>query len=56
METDLNISRTYKAWREERRTAGELNKLSRRDLNDLGISPYDIPRIAREAAQEKFGI
>lgn len=29
-------------------TVRELDNLSTRELNDLGISRYDIPRIARE--------
>ncbi|MHA3977651.1 DUF1127 domain-containing protein [Halovulum sp. GXIMD14794] len=34
-----------------RRTEAELLALTDRDLADLGISRYDIPRIAREAAR-----
>jgi|APCry1669191812_1035378.scaffolds.fasta_scaffold00465_13 uncharacterized protein YjiS (DUF1127 family) len=29
-------------------TVRELNALTDRDLNDIGISRYDIPRVARE--------
>lgn len=34
-----------------RRTEAELLALSDRDLADLGISRFDIPKIAREAAR-----
>ena len=33
------------------RTLNELSALSNRELDDLGISRHDIPRIAREAAE-----
>lgn len=32
-----------------RRTRDELAQLSDRELDDLGVSRYDIPRVAREA-------
>ena len=32
-----------------RRTVNELNSMSNRDLADIGISRYDIEKIAREA-------
>jgi len=32
------------------KTLNELSSCTDRDLNDLGIARYDIPRIAREAA------
>ncbi len=31
-----------------RATVREMSQLTRRDLDDLGIAPYDIPRLARE--------
>ena len=37
-------------WRACRRTEMELFRLDDRELNDLGISRYDIPRIARSSA------
>lgn len=40
----------YRAWRRYRRTLDELNQLSTRELNDLGISPYDVRSIARRSA------
>lgn len=36
-----------------RQTIAELKSLSERDLGDLGISRYDINRVAREAAAAK---
>lgn len=33
---------------DERRAVRELNALSDRDLNDIGISRYDIERIVRQ--------
>lgn len=40
----LEERRTY------RRTVAELSRLGDRELNDLGISRYDITRVARSAA------
>lgn len=46
----LRTIRAYVAgWVASRRTVQELSSLRARDLTDLGISAYDIPRIAREA-------
>lgn len=39
--------RRYAAYR---RTTNELNRLSNRDLDDLGISRADIPLVAAESA------
>jgi uncharacterized protein YjiS (DUF1127 family) len=38
----------------ERSTIRELNRLSDRELNDIGISRWDIPNIARQEANAKF--
>lgn len=35
-------------WQKRRQTRRELNSLSDRELNDLGISRYDIDRIVSE--------
>lgn len=43
------IGRSYADWRDYNRTLDELARLSDRELDDLGISRYDLPRIAREA-------
>ena len=38
----------------ERNTTRELNRLSDRDLNDIGISRWDIPYIARKDADIRY--
>lgn len=45
------LSRAFAEYRLYRATLTELRALSRRDLVDLGISAYDLKRIAREAAR-----
>ncbi|WP_083508055.1 DUF1127 domain-containing protein [Aureimonas frigidaquae] len=47
----MNISRSYANWRRYRETCSELNRLSQRELSDLGISRADIPAIARQATR-----
>ncbi|WP_316858750.1 DUF1127 domain-containing protein [uncultured Cohaesibacter sp.] len=47
------VVKNYRQWRNYRDTVDELNRLSARDLNDLGISRGDINEIAREAATAK---
>ncbi len=46
----MNLTRSFKAWRQYRETSNELNRLSQRELADLGISRSDIPAIARKAS------
>ncbi len=41
----------YVSWQRYSRTLHELEKLSNRELADLGISRSDIPRLAREASR-----
>jgi uncharacterized protein YjiS (DUF1127 family) len=41
----------YNRWQRYSRTVKELENLSSRDLADLGISRFDIPRLAREATR-----
>lgn len=41
----------YRRWRRYRDTVRELKGLSTRELNDLGIVPADISRLAREASR-----
>lgn len=41
----------YTQHRRYRQTLAELRALSRRDLDDIGVSPYDVRRIARDAAR-----
>jgi uncharacterized protein YjiS (DUF1127 family) len=40
----------YRRWRRYRETVRELQGLSTRELNDLGIQRTEISRLAREAA------
>jgi uncharacterized protein YjiS (DUF1127 family) len=42
----------YSRWQRYSRTVTELERLSNRELADLGLTPYDIPRVAREAARQ----
>jgi uncharacterized protein YjiS (DUF1127 family) len=42
------LRRSLADWQLYRITLTELERLTERDLADLGISRYDIPRIARE--------
>jgi uncharacterized protein YjiS (DUF1127 family) len=48
----MNILGSYKMWKRVRQTRTQLNALSTRELNDLGISRGDIPFIANRAARE----
>ena len=45
----MNLTRSLRQWRKVRQTENELNRLSTRELDDLGISRADIPTIARQA-------
>ncbi|MCR5859884.1 MULTISPECIES: DUF1127 domain-containing protein [Mesorhizobium] len=45
----MNIIRNYRNWRRYRETVSELNRLSNRELTDLGISRSDIPFVARKS-------
>ena len=45
----MNIVRSYNNWRRYRETCTELNRLSQRELSDLGISRTEIPSVARAA-------
>ncbi len=45
----MNLIRNYRNWRRYRETVSELNRLSNRELNDLGISRSDIHSVARKA-------
>ena len=50
-----SITRAFKRWNEYRTTVYELNRLSNRDLADLGINRCDIEFIARKHSVTKFG-
>ncbi len=45
----MNIARTLNNWRKYRQTINELNRMSNRELGDLGINRVDIRRVARQA-------
>jgi uncharacterized protein YjiS (DUF1127 family) len=47
MEGHMNLFRNYRNWRRMRTTISELNRLSSRELNDIGITRADIARVAR---------
>jgi uncharacterized protein YjiS (DUF1127 family) len=47
--TTMNLIRNYRNWRRYRQTVNELNRLSNRELNDLGITRGDIPFVARRS-------
>lgn len=44
-----SIVRSYRNWQRVQRTYNELNRLSVRELNDLGIAPGDVRAIARQS-------
>lgn len=45
----MNLVRSYNNWRRYRETVNELNRLSQRELADLGISRGDINSVTRRA-------
>ena len=45
----MNMIRNYRNWRRYRDTVSELNRLSNRVLNDLGINRGEIPSVARRS-------
>jgi uncharacterized protein YjiS (DUF1127 family) len=45
----MSLIRSYRNWRAVRDTVSELNRLSNRELQDLGINRSDIPAVARRA-------
>jgi len=49
--TNSSLYGRYRRWRRYRDTVRELKNLSPRELNDLGIFPADIGRLAREASR-----
>jgi uncharacterized protein YjiS (DUF1127 family) len=48
---NMDLARSYKNWRTYRNTVAELDRLSTRELNDLGIARSDIRNIARSAVK-----
>ncbi len=52
MKNDLfGLSGRIRRWNAYRKTLGELEQLSERELRDVGITRYDIQRIARDSAK-----
>ena len=45
----MSLMDDYRRWRRYRRTVNELERLSSRELSDLGIGRGDIRRVARDA-------
>lgn len=45
----MNLKRSYASWRKYRETCEELEKLSERELSDIGLTRGDIPFVARRA-------
>jgi len=49
IEKTMNLIRNYRNWRLYRDTVSELNSLTNRELQDLGIARRDIREVARKA-------
>ncbi|WP_082666237.1 DUF1127 domain-containing protein [Aureimonas sp. AU4] len=47
----MRIANAIRAYRSFRQTSNELNRLSNRELADLGIDRADIATVARQAAR-----
>ncbi|MBW9090556.1 DUF1127 domain-containing protein [Rhizobium wenxiniae] len=45
----MNVKRTLTNWRNYRRTVAELERMTTRELADLGITQYEIRSFARTA-------
>lgn len=45
----MNLIRNFRNWRTYRNTLSELNRLSTRELSDLGITRGDIKFVARKS-------
>jgi len=43
----MNLIRSYRNWRAYRNTVNELDRLSNRQLDDLGISRHEIEQVVR---------
>ena len=50
-EKAMNIARSFATWRKYRQTVVELDRMSNRELTDLGIARSDIQRVARAAVR-----
>jgi len=47
----MKLVRSFNEWRRYRETTTELNRLSGRELADIGFARGDIPYIARKASR-----
>jgi uncharacterized protein YjiS (DUF1127 family) len=45
----MNIARSFNSWRKYRQTVSELDRMTNRELHDLGIDRTEIRRVARQA-------
>ncbi|WP_097106352.1 DUF1127 domain-containing protein [Hoeflea halophila] len=45
----MKLIKSFASWRKYRETCVELNRLSERELSDIGMSRSDIPFAARRA-------
>lgn len=45
----MNLINNYKKWLKYRETYNELNRLTQRELADLGLTRHDISTVARRA-------
>ena len=45
----MKLIHSYTNWRKYRETVAELNRLSERELKDIGMQRNDIPFVARRA-------
>lgn len=45
----MNVARSFSNWRKYRQTVAELDRLSNRELSDLGVNRADIRSVARSA-------
>jgi uncharacterized protein YjiS (DUF1127 family) len=46
----MNIANKFNNWRKYRQTINELDRMTDRELHDLGIGRHDIRRVARTAS------
>ncbi|TPW30473.1 DUF1127 domain-containing protein [Martelella alba] len=46
----MSMARSFNNWMKYRQTVSELNRMSGRDLADLGVNREDIRRVARKAS------
>ena len=53
-QTIAGIAHAIMSYNVERRTTKELNRLTDRELSDIGLTRYDIPAIAKYDASKKL--